>query len=201
MRVYCAGPLFTPYERDFMSQCGKHLREHGIEAFVPHESPRPELPPQVLDLLRARNLIAKDDLISRPLRELVSELTKSGRLDPKDLEPILGTSAKRCYDNDFGAIAASNAMLAVVNGPEVDDGTACEIGIFYGLKQSDAGKLGIVALQQDWRTEDPPHEGKGLNAFVLGCVLEVGQVCHSLEEATRHLLAWQAQLEQGGGNK
>ena len=157
MKVYCAGPLFTPYQREFMSNCGQDLREHGVDAFVPHESPKEKV--------------------------------------PNDTRSV----GKRVFDNDFGAIASCNAMLAVVNGAEVDDGTACEIGVFWALAQSDPQKVGVVALQQDWRTQDPPGEGKGLNSFVLGCVQKVGMVCHSLEEAVAQLKAWQTEMERSGG--
>jgi nucleoside 2-deoxyribosyltransferase len=159
MRVYCAGPLFTPYEREFISKCGQALREEGIEAFVPHESPKEKAPND----------------------------TRS--------------AGKRVFDNDFTAIASSNAMLAVVNGPEVDDGTACEVGVFYALAQSDPLKKGVIALQQDWRTQEPPGEGKGLNSFVLGCVQKVGTVCHSLEEAVAQLKVWEAELASPGGRQ
>lgn len=157
MKVYCAGPLFTPPEREFMSACGKALRERGIDPFVPHESPREEIP---------------NDTRSRQ---------------------------KRCFDKDFGAISTSQAMLAVLNGTEVDDGTAAEIGIFYALMQSDPSKKGIAALQQDWRTQGSPGEGKGLNAFVHGCLLKVGMVFHSLEEAVEQIGAWQDELNAEGG--
>ena len=156
MKVYCAGPLFTPYERDYMSQCGQALRERGVDAFVPHESPKEKVP---------------NDRRS---------------------------AAKRVFDNDFGTIAEANAILAVINGPEVDDGTACELGVFYALMQDDPMKRGIVALQQDWRTQEPPGEGKGLNGFVLGCLLEMGVLCHSLEDAVEQIVAWQAELESEG---
>ncbi len=157
MKVYCAGPLFTPYEREFMSRCGQALREHDIDAFVPHESPKLKIPN-----------------------------------DTRSMQ-------KRVFDNDFEAITEANAILAVVNGPEVDDGTACELGVFYALMQDDPTKKGIVALQQDWRTQEPPGEGKGLNAFVLGCLLKVGTICHSLENAVAQIVAWQAELEGRGG--
>jgi len=153
MKVYCAGPLFTPYERDYMSKCGQVLREKGIEPFVPHESPKLKVP---------------DD-------------TRS--------------PAKRVFDNDFEAIAKAHAMLAVINGPEVDDGTACEIGIFFALMQKDPTKKGIVALHEDWRTLESPGEGKGLNGFVLGCIRKAGKVCHKLEDAVAQLAAWQAELQ------
>ena len=49
----------------------------------------------------------------------------------------------------------------------VDDGTACEIGIFYALMQSDPTKKGIVGLLTDLRST-LGHEGHGLNLFVAG---------------------------------
>ena len=150
MKIYCAGPLFTPYERDYMSYCGRVLREHGIDAFVPHES-----------------------------------------FEPGDSEQ---SKAKAVFDKDFGAIAASDAILAVINGTEVDDGTACEIGIFYALMQHDPTKKGIVALHEDWRTLDNPGEGKGLNSFVLGCLRKAGAICYTLDDAVAQMRAWQAEV-------
>ncbi|MGC9398080.1 MAG: nucleoside 2-deoxyribosyltransferase [Anaerolineae bacterium] len=155
MKIYFAGPLFTPYERDYISKSAEKLREHGIDPFVPHESPKEERP---------------NDTRSR---------------------------AKRCFDNDFGGIAEANAMLAIVNGPEVDDGTACEIGIFYALMQKDPAKKGIVALHDDYRTQ-ASGEGKGLNAFVLGCLRDVGVICKTLDEAIEQLVAWKEELQTEG---
>ena len=37
MRVYVAGPLFTPGERQFLDGIAADLRAAGIECFVPHE--------------------------------------------------------------------------------------------------------------------------------------------------------------------
>ena len=151
MKIYFAGPLFTDYERDFISKSAVVLRENGIEPFVPHESPKEERPNET----RSR--------------------------------------AKQCLDNDFYGINTANAMLAIVNGTEVDDGTACEIGIFYSLMQTDPTKKGIVALHGDWRTKDS-GEGKPLNAFVKGCIEKVGVICTSLEDAIEQLQVWNDEL-------
>src|SRR5919198_1351509 len=104
MRVYFAGPLFTPYERAFIDECVARLRVEGIDVFV----------------------------------------------------PLLG-------------------------GPMFDDGSACEIGIFYALMQSDPSKKGIVGLLTDLRAR-MGHEGHGLNLFVLGCIEAAGQICGTLDE-------------------
>jgi nucleoside 2-deoxyribosyltransferase len=155
MKIYFAGPLFTPYERGYISESAQVLREYGIDPFVPHETPKEVHP---------------DDTRSR---------------------------AKRCFDNDFGAIHEANAMLAIVNGPEVDDGTACEIGIFYALMQSDPTKKGIVALHDDYRTREN-GEGKGLNAFVLGCLQAAGVIHKDLDRAVEQLVTWKRELEADG---
>lgn len=155
MKIYFAGPLFTEYERDYISKSAEILREHGIEPFVPHENSFKEEPSET----RSR--------------------------------------AKICLDKDFFGIDGSNAILALVNGTEVDDGTACEIGIFHSLMKSDPTKKGIVALHADWRTR-VGGEGKELNAFVKGCIEDVGVICTSLPDAIEKLLEWkQALIDEG----
>jgi nucleoside 2-deoxyribosyltransferase len=155
MKIYFAGPLFTPYERDYISKCAVTLREAGIDPFVPHEQPW-GAPPD----------------------------------DPR-------TPAKRCFDKDFGGILAANAVLAILNGTEVDDGTACEIGIFSELMKTDPTKKGIVTLHEDYRTKIN-GEGKGLNGFVAGCIEKSGLITDTLEEAIQQLKAWEAELVAAG---
>jgi nucleoside 2-deoxyribosyltransferase len=155
MKIYFAGPLFTEYERDYISKSAEILREHGIDPFVPHESTFSE--------------------------------------DPNETR----SRAKICLDKDFFGINSANAMLAIVNGAEVDDGTACEIGIFHSLMRTDQTKKGIVALHGDWRTR-PDGEGKELNAFVKGCIEDVGVICTSLQDAIEQLKVWQQELVDEG---
>jgi len=87
VRVYLAGPLFTPYERSFIDECATRLRADGIEVFVPHE-----------------NALAAGD-----------------------------TSATTIFAKDWKGLSDADAVVAVLDGSMVDDGTACEIGIFYAL--------------------------------------------------------------------
>jgi nucleoside 2-deoxyribosyltransferase len=143
VRVYFAGPLFTPYERSFIDECAAHLRADGIDVFVPHE-----------------NALATGD-----------------------------TSAASIFAKDWKGLADANAVVAVLDGPMVDDGTACEIGIFYALMQADASKKGIVGLLTDFRST-LGHEGHGLNLFVLGCIQAAGKVCNSMDEVVAALAEW-----------
>ncbi|MDX6470372.1 MAG: hypothetical protein QOF75_2175 [Gaiellaceae bacterium] len=126
MKVYFAGPLFTPYERGYIDECAALLRADGFDVFVPHEH----------------------------------ELAQSD------------TTAEWIFRKDMDGLGPANAVLALLDGPMVDDGTACEIGIFYALMQSDPSKKGIVGLLTDLR--GTRGESNGLNLFVEGCVEATG---------------------------
>jgi hypothetical protein len=143
MRVYFAGPLFTPYERGFIDECVVRLRAEGIDVFVPHE-----------------NALAEGDI-----------------------------SAATIFDKDWQGLTDADAVVALLDGPMVDDGTACEIGIFYTLMQSDPSKKGIVGLLTDLRAR-LGHEGHGLNLFVLGCIEAAGTICGTLDEVVEVLSGW-----------
>ena len=148
MRVYLAGPLFTPYEREFIDRCAAQLRGAGFDVFVPHE-----------------HELALDDTVT----------------------------AERIFATDWGALREANAVLAVLDGPMIDDGTACEIGIFHGLMRTDESKKGIVGLVTDLRAlrgSARQGEAHGLNLFVVGCIEAAGTVCTSLDDAQAALAGW-----------
>jgi nucleoside 2-deoxyribosyltransferase len=143
VRVYLAGPLFTPYERSFIDECVARLRAEGFDVFVPHE-----------------NALATGD-----------------------------TAAATIFAKDWKGLSDADAVVAVLDGPMVDDGTACEIGIFYALMQADTTKKGIVGLLTDLRGT-LRHEGHGLNLFVHGCIEAAGKVCNSMDEVAAVLAEW-----------
>lgn len=148
MKIYFAGPLFTPAERGFIDECAVQLRAAGFDVFVPHEH----------------------------------ELALDGTV-----------TAERIFAKDYAAIREANAILAILDGPMIDDGTACEIGIFYGLMQHDPAKKGIVGMTHDIRyLRDSLREGevKGLNLFVVGCIEAAGEIVTSLEAAQAVLDGW-----------
>jgi nucleoside 2-deoxyribosyltransferase len=150
VKVYFAGPLFTPYERGFIDECAVQLRAAGFDVFVPHE-----------------HVLALDSTVT----------------------------AERVFAKDWAALSEANAVLAILDGPMIDDGTACEIGIFYGLMRNDPAKKGIVGLVTDLRAlRDSEREGeaRGLNLFVVGCIEAAGTICTSLDAAQAVLESWSA---------
>jgi nucleoside 2-deoxyribosyltransferase len=107
-------------------------------------------------------------------------------------------TAERIFTKDWAALREANAVLAILDGPMIDDGTACEIGLFHGLMQSDAAKKGIVGLVTDLRaTRDTEREGeaRGLNLFVVGCIEAAGTICTSLGAAQDALESWRVELK------
>ena len=149
MRIYFAGPLFTPYEREFIDQCAAKMRAAGMEVFVPHEIPLP---------------------------------------DPVTPEFI--------FKIDSEQVLKADAVLALLDGPMVDDGTASEIGIFWAAMQTDSTKKGIVGLVTDTRVIRDRNmiDGKGINLFVRGCVEDVGEVVDSFEKGFTILKKWQSEM-------
>ena len=99
------------------------------------------------------------------------------------------TSAAAIFAKDWQGLSDADAVVAVLDGPMVDDGTACEIGMFYALMQTDSTKKGIVGLLTDLRST-LGHEGHGLNLFVLGCIEAAGKVCNSMDEVSAALAEW-----------
>jgi hypothetical protein len=70
----------------------------------------------------------------------------------------------------------------------VDDGTACEIGMFHALMQRDDTKKGIVGLLTDLR--GLRGETHGVNLFVKGAIEDVGEIVDSFERAHEVLRGW-----------
>jgi hypothetical protein len=143
LRIYFAGPLFTPYERGFIDECAAVLRADGFDVFVPHEH----------ELAIGENV-----------------------------------TAEWIFGKDRPGIAGANAVLAILDGPSIDDGTACEIGMFHGLMQSDPSKKGIVGLLTDIRGKR--GESLGVNLFVQGVIEDAGRIVGSIDEARQVLRAW-----------
>jgi nucleoside 2-deoxyribosyltransferase len=93
------------------------------------------------------------------------------------------------FGKDLDGLAPANAVLALLDGPMIDDGTACEIGIFYGQMQSDPAKKGVVGLLTDLR--GTRGESNGVNLFVEGCIEAAGgSIVHTFDEALAVLQGW-----------
>ncbi len=113
--------------------------------------------------------------------------------------PLERVSVDRIFGLDYEGLVQANALFAWLDGPVVDDGTACEIGMFRGLmERGEIERKGIVGLVTDLRLQRrrPGLEEGGLNLFVAGAIRKAGRICWSLEEALNQLLVWKKELER-----
>jgi nucleoside 2-deoxyribosyltransferase len=110
---------------------------------------------------------------------------------PHEQTHLIGVdvTAEAVFAADAGGVVDADAVLAVLDGPSVDDGTACEIGLFYGLQQHDSERKGVVGLLTDLRAE---RRGEfATNLFVRGCIeASGGAVVDSLDDAIAILDGW-----------
>ena len=95
------------------------------------------------------------------------------------------------YRIDSEGLQSANALVAWLDGPIVDDGTACEIGMFAELCRSGGEHYrGIIAITTDIRLERRRAVnvvGGGMNLFVAGAIEACGRICHSIDEAVAAL--------------
>ena len=91
------------------------------------------------------------------------------------------------YRIDTEGLRSANALVAWLDGPIIDDGTACEIGMFAELVRSGGSQYrGIVAITTDIRLERRRASnvvGGGMNLFVGGAIESCGKVVHGVDEA------------------
>lgn len=127
------------------------------------------------------------------LDALVAELRSRGFdcfVPHEHLGELPEPTPESVYRLDAGALRSCDLMLAWLDGPTVDDGTATEIGSFAELARIDPGRYrGIVGLVTDLRLQRRRGAvpGDGLNLFLVGAILARGRMCWSIEEAVRAL--------------
>jgi nucleoside 2-deoxyribosyltransferase len=152
LKLYVAGPLFTPYHRAFHARNAARLRSEGFICLVPHER----------SVARA------------------FEWDTGTPTTPIDI-----------FDMDYAMVAEADAIVALLDDPDISSGLACEIGLFWSMMQKDSRKKGVLGLLTDDRAHRRATVGvPAVNAFTLGCVLDVGCVYRDLDKIIAHLHGW-----------
>jgi len=104
---------------------------------------------------------------------------------------LADVTIEEVYRVDAGGVRSAEALVAWLDGPSVDDGTACEIGMFAELVRSGGEQYrGIVAIATDLRLERRRQQrvvGGGMNLFVVGAIESCGTIVHSIEEVVSAL--------------
>jgi hypothetical protein len=111
----------------------------------------------------------------------------------ENLPALADVTLEQVYEVDSDGLRSADVLVAWLDGPMVDDGTACEIGMFAELARGDRGRYrGIVGIETDLRLERRRSAnvvGGGMNLFVRGAIESCGRVCHSVDEAVAALRA------------
>ena len=104
---------------------------------------------------------------------------------------LANVTLEEVYRIDSDGVRSANALVAWVDGPMCDDGTACEIGMFTELVRSGGEQYrGIVAIATDLRLERRREKGVvggGMNLFVGGAIQSCGEVVSSVDEVVARL--------------
>jgi nucleoside 2-deoxyribosyltransferase len=92
--------------------------------------------------------------------------------------------AEKVFNKDMTGIEQAEAVVAILDGPMVDDGTACEIGIFWDKMKHEPWRKGIVGWLMDSRTADigEASEGHYVNYFLQGCIESSGKIVKTFDE-------------------
>lgn len=153
LKIYVAGPLFTPYHRGLHARNAAHLRSAGFVCLVPHE--------------RSAVMSFKWDT-GTP------------------------TTPIAIFDMDYDMVAEADAIVALLDDPDISSGLACEFGIFWSMMQRDATKKGVLGLLTDERAYRRDAAGvPAVNAFSLGCLLDMGCVYGNIDGIIEHLHGWE----------
>ena len=104
---------------------------------------------------------------------------------------LVDVTVENVYAVDTGGLRSANALVAWLDGPMVDDGTACEIGMFAELVRSGGEQYrGIVGIVTDLRLQRRREQdvvGGGMNLFVAGAVESCGRIVHTVDDAVAAL--------------
>jgi hypothetical protein len=98
--------------------------------------------------------------------------------------------AMKVFKTDYEGLAWANVMIAMIDGTQVDDGTATEIGMFcQQIISGEKDKIGIYGLSSDMRVNpaSSTEEGKILNFFTGGAIFRQGYIYTSLDQIIEEL--------------
>ncbi len=101
-------------------------------------------------------------------------------------------TSRLIYALDGDGLRSANVLVAWLDGLAVDDGTACEVGIFAELVRSGGPQYrGIVGIVTDLRLQRRRSvvPGDGLNLFVAGAIEASGSICWSVDAAVAAIAA------------
>ncbi len=118
---------------------------------------------------------------------LSKEFPKLEVINPFKLTPLkdimengLKKMSATIYKNDIAALIESDFIIAVLNGAQVDDGTAYELGYFKGYLNAFGVDKKIIAYRDDFRNACNDGEGIDFNLMINEPIIK--PIARNLEE-------------------
>jgi nucleoside 2-deoxyribosyltransferase len=150
--VYLAGPLFSYYERTFLEKI-----DSGISQIW----------------WRVKGI----------QREEIEGMTSICFLPHRDAGDvgINSKERKQTFDMDIHAIDKSQIIVALLDGPDVDSGTAVELGYAYSIKKK---IFGLLTDNRRWtfgETRSNSSNIAGLNNMIWGVCSTMGTIYGDLD--------------------
>ncbi len=162
MKIYFSAPQNTPHERAFVQDCAKRMQSAGFEVYVGSDA--------YIDHQPAFEVTADVDG-----KAIYSDENKAGRLAKSPF-------AREVFLENYARLAEANLLVALLDGSQVDDRVATEIGIFYSLARQDELKKGMVGFATDARCLRRKDSSYGVNIFTLGTLEEIGKVVEDFDK-------------------
>jgi len=104
---------------------------------------------------------------------------------------LADVTVEAVYRIDTEGLRSADALVAWLDGAMVDDGTACEIGMFAELARSQSERYrGIVGIATDLRLERRRQQGVvggGMNLFVSGAIESCGKIVYAVDDVVAAL--------------
>jgi hypothetical protein len=102
---------------------------------------------------------------------------------------MLDLDPRGVFATDAAGVRSADALVAWLDGPMVDDGTAAEIGMFAQMIEQEPGlRRALIGVTTDLRTaRRRGSPGDGVNLFVHGAIATYGRMCWSVDDAIEAL--------------
>ena len=167
MKIYFAAPHNTPHERAYVLECAGKMRQAGFDVYVGEDA--------YINHQPAFEVTADVDG-----KAIYSDENKATRLAKSPF-------AREVFLTNYAHLAEANLLVALLDGSQVNDRVATEIGIFYSLSLKDASKKGILGFATDARCLRRKDTSYGVNIFTLGTLEEIGKVVEDFDQVLLEL--------------
>jgi nucleoside 2-deoxyribosyltransferase len=158
--------LFRPSKhalrKAFVQECAERMRQGGNEVFVGSDKYLAYQP-------------AFETRTSGDSEPISSDELNNGKLSKSKY-------AREVFSDNFARLVEADLLIVLLDGSQVDDRIACEIGIFYSLSQSAKSKKSILGFATDVRCLRRRDSTFGINIFTLGTLEEIGKVVEGFDQ-------------------